>query len=143
MRKTTINSESLLGFDDMFEIELSTDNSIGETGVKSLSESLKSNTTLTQLNLSGEDKRKKAHKRHPSTIHSFPFHITSTGSIIGERGAASLSESLKSNTTLTELNLSGQDKRKKTHATHSSSNYSFPFSSHQQGTILETQEHRR
>ena len=75
MRKTTINSESLLGFDDMFEIELSTDNSIGETGVKSLSESLKSNTTLTELNLSSEDKRKKAHKRHPSTIHSFPFSL--------------------------------------------------------------------
>ena len=76
MRKTTINSESLLGFDDMFEIELSTDNSIGETGVKSLSESLKSNTTLTELNLSSEDRRKKAHKRHPSTIHSsFSHHI--------------------------------------------------------------------
>ena len=49
----------------------STDNDIGETGATSLSEALKSNTTLTELNLNGEDKRKKTHKRHPSTIHSF------------------------------------------------------------------------
>ena len=39
-----------------------TDNEIGDTGATSLSESLKSNTTLTELNLSGEDKRKKTHK---------------------------------------------------------------------------------
>ena len=32
-----------------------------------------------------------------------------TGSNIGERGAITLSEALKSNTTLTALNLSGQD----------------------------------
>ena len=49
----------------------STVNNIGDTGTTSLSEALKSNTTLTELNLSGEDKRKKTHKRHPSTIHSF------------------------------------------------------------------------
>ena len=44
---------------------LSTDNNIRDTGATSLSESLKSNTTLTILNLSGEDKRKKTHKRNP------------------------------------------------------------------------------
>ena len=53
----------------MFEIELSTDNSIGKAGAESLSESLKSNTTLSELDLGCEDKRKKTHKRHPSTIH--------------------------------------------------------------------------
>ena len=79
-----------------------------------MSESLKSNTTLTKLNLRSEDKRKKTHKRHPSTNHSFLFLITSTDNDIGERGATSLSESLKSNTTLTELNLWSEDKRKKT-----------------------------
>ena len=129
MRKTTINSESLLGFDDMFEIELSTDNSIGETGVKSLSESLKSNTTLTELNLSSEDKRKKTHKRHPSTIHSFSFLILSTGNNIGDTGVSSLSESLKSNTTLNTLNLGSEDKRKKIHRIHPSTIHS-SFSHH-------------
>ena len=48
----------------------STANKIGKTGATSLSESLKSNTTLTKLNLNSEHKRKKTHKRHPSTIHS-------------------------------------------------------------------------
>ena len=47
-------------------------NKIGDTGAKSLSEALKSNTTLTKLNLYSENKRKKTHKRHPSTIHSSP-----------------------------------------------------------------------
>ena len=76
-----------------------------------MSESLKSNTTLTKLNLGRGDKRKKTHKRRPSTIHSFPFLFTSTDNNIGGTGATSLSELLKSNTTLTELNLSGEDKR--------------------------------
>ena len=90
-------------------------NSIGDAGVTSLSESLKSNTTLTKLYLRVEDKRKKTHKCNPSTIHSFPFSSHQTDSNIGERGATSLSEALKSNTTLTEVNLSCKDKRKKTH----------------------------
>ena len=37
---------------------------------------------------------------------------------IREAGAASLSYLLKSNTTLTEVDLSGEDKRKKTHRWH-------------------------
>ena len=93
----------------------STENGIGETGAKSLSESLKSNTTLTKLDLRGKDKRNKTQKRHPSTIHSFLFLNTSTDNEIGDTGVKSLSESLKSNTTLTKLNLRGEDKRKKTH----------------------------
>ena len=104
-----------------------TDNNIGDTGAKSLSESLKSNTTLTQLNLWGEDKRRKTHQRHPSSIHFFPFLFTSTENMIGERGATSLSESLKSNTTLTALHLYSEDKRKKTHKRHPFTNHSFPF----------------
>ena len=43
------------------------------------------------------------------------FFFTTTDNYIRDTGATSLSESLKSNTTLTELNLSGEDKRKKTH----------------------------
>ena len=45
----------------------------------------------------------------------FSFLSTSTGNEIRDTGATSLSESLKSNTSLTELNLSGEDKGKKTH----------------------------
>ena len=92
----------------------STDNKIGDTGATSLSESLKSNTTLTELNLGCEDKRR--HKRHPSTVHYFLFS-SPTGNDIGETGVSSLSESLKSNSTLTELNLNCEDKRK-THKRH-------------------------
>ena len=93
----------------------STDNNIRETGAKSLSESLESNTTLAQLNLCGQDKRKKKHKWNPSTNHSFSFLFMSTVNKIGDTGATSLSHSLKSNTTLTELDLEREDKRKKTH----------------------------
>ena len=102
-----------------------TDNKIGGTGATSLSESLRSNTTLNQ---SDEYKKKKTHKRHTSTIHVFTFSPNSTGNDIGDTGASSLSEALKSNTTLTELNLSCEDKRQKTHKNHSQTNYSFPFS---------------
>ena len=41
-----------------------TDNGIGDEGAKSMSEMLKSNTTLTSLNLSGEEEgRKRKRKR--------------------------------------------------------------------------------
>ena len=105
-----------------------------------MSEALKSNTTLTELYLFCEDKRKKTHKRHPSAIHSFPILFTSTGNGIIDTGATSLSEALKSNTTLTIFNLRGEGKRKKTHKRHPSTIHSFPFSPHQQGTALDSQE---
>ena len=117
-------------------------NIIGDTGATSLSGSLKSNTTLTELDLGREDKRKKTHKRHPSAIHSFSFFFSSTVNRIGDTGATSLSESLKSNTTLTKLDLSCEDKRKKTHTRHPSTNHFFRFASLQQGTRLDTQEQR-
>ena len=78
-----------------------------------MSEALKSNTTLTALNNGGEDKRKKTHKRHPSTIHYFSFLFSSTGNKIGDTGATSLSEALKSNTTLTTLNLWSETKERR------------------------------
>ena len=95
----------------------STGNEFGDTGATSLSDALKSNTTLTTLNLSGEDKRKKTHKRHPSTIHSsFLITLTDNGKF-GDSGAVPLSEALKSNTTLTKLDLSSEDKRRAIHMT--------------------------
>ena len=109
----------------LFSIHIvSTGNNIGDTGVTSLSEALKSNTTLTKLNLYCENKRKKTHKRHPSAIHSFIL-FTSTANDIEETGATSLSKALKSNTTLTELDLSGEDKRKKTHKRNPPTIHSF------------------
>ena len=96
---------------------MSTGNNIGDTGATSLSESLKSNTTLTELILGCKDKRKKTHTRYPSAIHS-AFLVTSIGNHIGDTGATSLSESLKTNTTLTELYLSGDDKRRHTKDIH-------------------------
>ena len=82
----------------------STDNNIGDTGATSLSEALKSNTTLTQLNLWCEHKK----KQHANGINqqSLLFHShKKTGNKIGETGRTSFSEALKSNTTLTKLNL--------------------------------------
>ena len=107
-----------------------------------MSEALKSNTTLTELNLNGEDKRKKTHKKHPPTIHSF-FLFISTDNEIGDTGAASLSEALKSNTTLTELDLRCEDKRKNTHKGIHQQITPFPFYSYQQTTTLEKGEQHR
>ena len=45
----------------------------------------------------------------------FFFLIKSTDNGIGDTGAASLSEALISNTTLTKITLDSEDKRKKTH----------------------------
>ena len=92
----------------------STDNNIEYTGALLLSDALKSNTTLTKLNLTGENKRNNTHKLHPSTIHSFSILIKSTGNVIGAPGATSLSDALKVNTTLTQLDLGCEDKRNNT-----------------------------
>ena len=127
----------------IFFLLFSTACNIGYTGVTSLSELLKSNTALTELSLSREDKRK-THKRHPSAIHSSHFlFFSTTDNNIGHTGATLLSESLKSNTTLVYLNLSCENKRKKRHTKrHPSTNHSIPFSSQQQTTTSETQEQR-
>ena len=91
----------------------STDNEIGDTGATSLSDALKSNTTLTQINLECEDKR---NNTQMASINNplFSIHINSTGNGIGETGTTALSEVLKLNTTLTELYLSSEHKRNNT-----------------------------
>ena len=114
----------------------STVNNIGDTGATSLSESLESNTTLTALDLSGETKE----RRHACTLftnHFFYAILISTGgtlrrdrapiSVIGGAGAVSLSEALTTNTTLTELSLESEYKRKKTHKRYPSTTHFFPF----------------
>ena len=112
-------------------------NNIGETGAASLSESLKSNTTLTELDLSSEDKKKKKTQKTSINNSLFSLLFTSTGNNIGDSGATSLSALLKSNTTLTKLNLRCEGKRK-TYKRHSSTNHSFPFFSRKQAMALET-----
>ena len=89
----------------------STGNNIGETGATSLSDALKSNTTLTKLNLRGEHEINNTQMTSIDNLF-FLILIKSTDNYIGETGTASLSDALKSNTALTELNLSGEHKRK-------------------------------
>ena len=61
--------------------------------------------------------------------------MMSTDSVIGDRGATALSEALKSNKTLTELNLSCEDKK---HAKGIRQQFIFfLLSSYQQATRLE------
>ena len=85
-----------------FILVKSTGNKIGERGAESLSDALKSNATLTALNLEGEHKR---NNTQMTSINNplFSIHINSTDNSIGEAGRASLSDALKSNTTLTTL----------------------------------------
>ena len=117
----------------------STDNKIGDPGAKSLSDALKSNTTLTELNL------RSGHKRNNTQMTLvnnplFSISIKSTVNNIGETGATSLSDALKSNTTLTELNLNSEHKKKQhTNGIHQQSTL-FHSHSNQQTTTFGTQE---
>ena len=95
----------------------STDNDIGDTGAASLSDALKTNTTLTQLNLYCEHKRNSTDNENTSTIHSSSINTKSTDNGIGETGATSMSDALKSNTALTQLWFEGEHKRNNTQMT--------------------------
>ena len=68
-----------------------------------MSEALKSNTTLNALKYRGEDKKERRHTKNHQQITL--FLVLLTGNDIRERGAKLLGVSLKSNTTLTQLNL--------------------------------------
>ena len=105
----------------------STDNNIRERGTTSLSEALKSNTTLAQLYLSCEDKKKEDTQKTFINNSLFSFLSTSTDNGIGDTGATALSEGLKSNTTLSKLDLSGQDKKKEDTQKTSINNSHFLF----------------
>jgi hypothetical protein len=65
-------------------------------GANELSELLKSNSSLTLLDLTGNKR----------CVISFSLN---TDNDIGDEGAINLSEALKSNTSLTELNLSSNE----------------------------------
>jgi hypothetical protein len=69
-------------------------NNIGNEGAIKLSEALKSNSSLSDLNLSGD------------TCCLISFSLN-TENKIGNEGAIQLFEALKSNTSITSLNLNG------------------------------------
>ena len=101
----------------IFILIKSTDSKIGDTGATSLSDALRLNTTLTQLDLSCEDKRNNT-QMTPINNPLFFILIKSTGSDIGDKGATSFSDALKSNTTLTVLFLNSERKRNNTNGIH-------------------------
>ena len=84
---------------------MTTGNKIEHTGATSLGEALKTNTTLQTLNLACEDKRTRAHEQVTYET-TFPGSCA-TVNCIEEPGAKTMGEFLKTNTTLTELNLAG------------------------------------
>ena len=111
----------------------------GDAGAAALSEELKTNTTLTKLIVCG---KKKQNKKRLNGIHQqspFSTLIKSTGNKIGDIGATSLSDALKSNTTLTKLILDGEDKRNNTQMA-SINNKLFSIIINQQGTTLKKEE---
>ncbi len=82
------------------------DNKIGARGAHALAESLKQNTTLTELNLTCMLKTiihacTTRYSSRPMRAYSYLVNN------ICDEGARALAESLKQNTTLTELNLRG------------------------------------
>ena len=77
-----------------------TDNQIGDDGVKSLSEMLKLNTTLTNLSLDSEWEKKRNTKKNGLTSCVF---IWFSDNGIGNEGAKALGDSLKTHTILKTL----------------------------------------
>ena len=76
-------------------------NQIGDEGAKTISESLKINTSLTKLSLESDEKiRSKKEKRNEKIQNDKRI-----GNQIGDEGTKSISESLKINASLTALNL--------------------------------------
>ena len=88
------------------------------------------NDGTTEIIQEGGCKRKKTRQRPPSTNHFFSFYSIKTKDYREDPFSKSLGEALKSNTTLTELNLIGEDKRINTHKWHQIAINSFPFSFH-------------
>ena len=83
---------------------------IKEGGAIPLSEALKSNTTLTKLDLSSEDKRRAIHMTLCLSLVTNLVKLI--GTYIYPKGGVALSEALKVNSSLTDLNLEGNNKRK-------------------------------
>ena len=83
------------------------DNQIGYEGAKAISESLKINTSLTELNLWSDEM--KWNEKEKMKWNEMKEWIVNQ---IGTEGAKAISESLKINTSLTELDLRSDEKVK-------------------------------
>lgn len=96
---------------EMLIIIVSTkDNQLGSEGVKGMSIGLKVNTALTKLNLSCEfmnEIKTTGRNNHISWI----WIAVGQDNMIGADGIQFLSEALQFNTTLTELNISGEQRK--------------------------------
>lgn len=98
----TSKSEDIVNSHPFFSIHESTGSFMRETGITSLSESLKINTSLLKLFLRGLHTNQ-MRTGYQSTNHLWiPKH---TGNSIGTKSAESMREALETNTTLTELHL--------------------------------------
>ena len=75
-----------------------------------MSEALVSNTTLSKLDLSSEDKRRAIHMT--LCLSLVTNLVKSIGTYIYMKGVVALSEALKVNSSLTDINLEGIHKRK-------------------------------
>ena len=84
-------------------------NNIGATGAESLSTALKTNTTLTHLDLSGNNIGPGGAESLATALktNTTLTHLDLQGNNIGAGGAVSLAAALKTNTTLTKLDLQG------------------------------------
>ena len=78
-----------------------------EQGAKRISESLKINTSLTSLNLGSDEKIRNEKKERENKWKEMKKWIVNE---IGDEGAKRISESLKINTSLTELDLRCDEK---------------------------------
>ena len=81
------------------------ENKIGAEGGRALVESLKQNTTLTQLNLESMSKISVWLFKLGGSIQLTRIFVHVSENDIGDEGARALAESLKQNATLTQLNL--------------------------------------
>ena len=81
-------------------------NGIGAKGATSLSDALRVNTVLTELNMGCEEDGNERNKVRDCVVDGLLV-----GNSIGVNGAKALSDALKVNTTLTSLDLSSEKKR--------------------------------
>ena len=112
------------------------DNEIEDEGAKTISESLKINTSLTELYLNGDEKIRKEERtkwkemkewidnkigdegaksisealKINTSLNTLILGSVFDGNQIGTEGAKAISESLKINTSLTSLNVRGDEK---------------------------------
>ena len=80
-----------------------TDNNIGNAGATSLSEGLKTNTTLTKLDFSCQHKDTKTYTKDIQNHFLFHFVSNKTANEHTMSGIKALKEALMANTTLTQL----------------------------------------